>query len=118
VHEVMARLYKPGPDGWLGDEDTGQMSAWYAFSALGFYPVVPGKPVYALGAPLFDRAAIHLENGATFTVEAVRQTPDDIYVQSVTLNGHALDGPWIQHSDIVNGGVLRFVMSPQPATAP
>jgi predicted alpha-1,2-mannosidase len=114
VHEVMTRLYKPGPDGWLGDEDTGQMSAWYIFSALGFYPVVPGRPVYALGTPLFDRATIHLESGRTFTVEAARQGPNDIYVQSATLNDRALEGPWIEHLEIASGGVLRFVLGPRP----
>jgi len=102
AREVMDRLYKPGPDGWLGDEDTGQMSAWYIFSAMGFYPVLPGKPVYALGAPLFDRITIHLENGQAITIEAARD------VRSVTWNGHRLDGPWIQHADLEKGGTLRF----------
>jgi predicted alpha-1,2-mannosidase len=117
VREVMDRLYKPGPDGWLGDEDTGQMSAWYVFSAMGFYPVLPGTPVYALGTPLFDRVTLHLENGRTFTIEEVRRGRDDIYVQAVTLNGRTLDGPWIQHSDIVGGGTLRFVLGPRQPSA-
>ena len=114
VHEVMTRLYKPGPDGWLGDEDTGQMSAWYIFGAMGFYPADPGRPIYALGTPLFDRLTIHLENRKTFTVEAARRQPGDIYVQSATLNGQPLDRPWIAHAEIVRGGVLRFVLGPQP----
>ncbi len=114
VREIEDRLYRPGPDGWLGDEDTGQMSSWYIFSALGFYPVNPGQPVYALGSPLFDRAAIHLENGRTFRVEAARTAPADVYVQSVTLNGKALDRPWISHAEIVNGGVLAFRLGPKP----
>jgi len=114
VHEVMTRLYKPGPDGWLGDEDTGQMSAWYVFSALGFYPVLPGKPVYALGTPLFDHVVVHLENGRKLTVEAVRREPGDFYVQSATWNGRAIRTPWIEHSAIGGGGVLRFVLGPQP----
>ena len=114
VHEVMSRLYKPGPDGWLGDEDTGQMSAWYVFGAMGFYPVNPGRPIYALGTPLFDRLTIHLENGKTFTVEAVRERADDFYVQSASLNGEPLNRPWISHSEIVGGGMLRFVLRPQP----
>jgi len=114
VHEVMSRLYKPGPDGWLGDEDTGQMSAWYVFGAMGFYPVDPGRPIYALGTPLFDRLTIHLENGKTFTVEADREGADDFYVQSASLNGEPLDRPWISHSEIVGGGALRFVLGPQP----
>src|SRR5262249_20839316 len=72
VHEIEDRFYKPGPAGWLGDEDTGQMSSWYIFSALGFYPVTPGQPVYAIGSPMFDRAVVHLEGGKTFTAEAAR----------------------------------------------
>lgn len=114
VHEVMNRLYKPGPAGWLGDEDNGQMSAWYILSALGFYPVTPGQPVYALGSPLFDRATVRLENGKTFTVEGVRKSPADIYVQSATLNGRPLNRAWIKHSEIVNGGTLRFQLGPEP----
>jgi predicted alpha-1,2-mannosidase len=114
VHTVEERLYRPGPAGWLGDEDTGQMSSWYIFSALGFYPVNPGQPIYALGTPMFDRAAIHLENGKTFTVEAARKAPADFYVQSVTLNGKPLDRPWISHGEIIAGGVLHFRLGPQP----
>ena len=114
VHTVEDQLYKPGPAGWLGDEDTGQMSAWYIFSSLGFYPVTPGRPVYALGSPQFDRAVIHLENGKRFTVEATRKSPRDIYVQSVTLNGKPLDRPVIDHADITRGGTLHFVLGAQP----
>ena len=117
AHEVMTRLYKPGPDGWLGDEDTGQMSAWYIFSALGIYPVTPGRPVYALGTPLFDRVTVHLENGRTLKVEAERREPGDFYVQSVTWNGHALDGPWIDHAQIAAGGTLKFVLVPDQPSA-
>lgn len=114
VHEVMDRNYKPGPAGWLGDEDNGQMSAWYLFSAMGFYPVNPGQPVYALGSPLFDRASIRLANGKKFTVEAIRKSPADIYVQSVALNGHPIDRPWIAHNEIVSGGTLRFELGAKP----
>lgn len=114
VHEVMDRLYKPGPDGWLGDEDNGQMSAWYVLTAMGFYPPTPGQPIYALGSPLFDRATIHLENGKTFTVEAMKSGPGDVYVQSASLNGKPLDRVWIAHKEIVDGGVLRFRLGPRP----
>ena len=114
VHKVEDELYKPGPAGWLGDEDTGQMSSWYIFSSLGFYPVLPGQPVYALGSPQFDRAVVHLENGKTFTVEASKTAPGDIYVQSVTLNGKTLTRPWIRHSEITDGGVLHFQLGPRP----
>jgi predicted alpha-1,2-mannosidase len=111
---IMDRFYRPGPDGWLGDEDTGQMSAWYIFSALGLYPVNPAQPIYALGSPLFGRATIHLENGKDFTVEAQRSGSADFYVQSATLNGEALDRAWIGHGEILKGGVLRFRLGPQP----
>ena len=114
VRKVEDEQYKPGPAGWLGDEDTGQMSSWYIFSSLGFYPVLPGQPIYALGSPQFDRAILHLENGRNFSVEAEKTRPDDIYVQSVTLNGAPLNRPWIYHSEIVSGGVLRFHLGPQP----
>ena len=115
VHTIEDRFYRPGPAGWLGDEDTGQMSSWYIFSALGFYPVNPGQPIYAIGSPLFDRAAIHLENGKTFTVAATKQGANSIYVQSATLNGKPLDRAWITHQEIVDGGVLAFRLGPQPS---
>jgi predicted alpha-1,2-mannosidase len=114
VHKVEDELYRPGPAGWLGDEDTGQMSSWYIFSSLGFYPVLPGQPVYALGSPQFDRAVLHLENGKTFTVEATKKSPGDIYVQSVTLNGKPLTRPWIRHTEITAGGALHFQLGPLP----
>lgn len=114
VHEIEDRFYKPGPAGWLGDEDTGQMSSWYIFSALGFYPVNPGQPVYALGSPMFDKATVHLENGKTFRVETVRSAPGDVYVQAVTWNGKPLDRVWISHEEITGGGVLRFRLGPKP----
>lgn len=114
AHEVMVRNYKPGPAGWLGDEDNGQMSAWYLFSAMGFYPVNPGQPIYAIGSPLFNKASIRLENGKKFTVEAPRKSASEIYIQSATLNGRPLDRSWITHSEIENGGTLRFRMGAQP----
>ncbi len=114
VHKIEDELYKPGPAGWLGDEDTGQMSSWYIFSSLGFYPVLPGQPIYALGSPQFDRAVIHLESGKTFAVEATKSAPGDVYVQSVTLNGKPLNRPWISHNEITAGGVLHFVLGSQP----
>jgi len=114
VHEIEDRFYRPGPAGWLGDEDTGQMSSWYIFSALGFYPVNPGQPIYAIGSPLFDRAVVHLENGKTFTVEAARGGPGSVYVQSATLNGKPLERAWISHAEIVSGGTLSFRLGPEP----
>ncbi|HUO28357.1 MAG TPA: GH92 family glycosyl hydrolase [Bryobacteraceae bacterium] len=117
THQIMDRFYLPGPDGWLGDEDTGQMSAWYIFSALGFYPVNPGQPVYALSSPMFDRAVLHLENGKTFTVEAHRSQPGDVYIQRAWLDGRPLDNCWIEHREILAGGVLRFELGSQPNKA-
>lgn len=114
ARDIMDRLYKPGPDGWLGDEDNGQTSAWYVFSAMGLYPVNPGQPIYGIGSPLFDRASVRLENGKTFTVEASRGAASDLYVQSATLNGRSLDRPWIRHSEITSGGVLKFKLGASP----
>jgi predicted alpha-1,2-mannosidase len=114
ARDIMDRMYKPGPGGWLGDEDNGQTSAWYVFSALGLYPVNPAQPVYALGSPMFDRTSVRLENGKTFAIEATRTAASDVYVQSVMLNGKALDRPWIRHSEIAAGGVLRFQLGPAP----
>jgi predicted alpha-1,2-mannosidase len=116
TREIMSRFYKPGPAGWLGDEDTGQMSSWYVFSALGFYPVNPGQPVYALTSPLFDHAWIHLENGKTFTVETSKQASADQYIQSALLNGKTLDRCWITHEEILQGGVLSLRLGPAPNT--
>jgi putative alpha-1,2-mannosidase len=81
---------------------------------MGFYPVNPSQPVYALGSPLFDRATIHLENGKAFTVQAQKTLPTDIYVQSLTLNGKPLDRAWITHKEILHGGVLLFQLGPRP----
>ncbi len=114
AHEVMNRFYKPGPAGWLGDEDNGQTSAWYVFTALGFYPVNPGQPIYAIGSPLFQRATIALEQNRTFTVEADGKGDSDIYIQSATLNGQALDRPWLSHSEIMAGGTLHLQLGSQP----
>ncbi len=114
AHEIMNRFYKPGPDGWLGDEDNGQMSAWYIFTALGFYPVNPGQPIYAIGSPLFKRATIALHGGKTFSVEAHTSGPSDIYIQSATLNGHDMNRPWLSHAEIMRGGVLQLRLGSQP----
>jgi predicted alpha-1,2-mannosidase len=111
---ILDRFYRPGPAGWLGDEDTGQMSSWYIFSSLGFYPVNPGQPVYALTSPVFDHASIHLENGRTFMVESMKRASGDIYVQSARLNGKRLERCWITHDEILKGGILSFRLGPKP----
>ena len=114
VRSIMDDLYKPTPDGYSGDEDNGQMSAWYVMSALGFYPVTPGHPSYVLGSPLFKKATISLINGNTLINEAIRKQPQNVYVEKVELNGTKYDNNWISHEDIMNGGKLTFYMDNKP----
>ncbi|ELR72143.1 Alpha-1,2-mannosidase [Fulvivirga imtechensis AK7] len=114
VRNVMDRLYSPQPDGYCGDEDNGQTSAWYVFSAMGFYPVTPGYPSYVIGSPLFREVELQLENGNTFTIKAAQNNRDNVFISSASLNGNTLEKPWITHEDILNGGVLSFQMSVQP----
>ena len=90
------------------------MSAWYIFSALGFYPVCPGTPYYQIGTPTFERVTLHLENGRTFTIEAPGTSSERCYIQSGTLNGKPYPHTYLHHDDILQGGVLRFVMSDTP----
>jgi predicted alpha-1,2-mannosidase len=104
-------------DGMNGDDDCGQMSAWYIFSALGFYPVTPGTDVYAIGTPLFPKATIYYDpnNRETkFEIVAKNVSPRNIYIQTAALNGKRLEQPFLHHADIVNGGKLEFVMGPKP----
>jgi predicted alpha-1,2-mannosidase len=114
LRQVMNLLYQPTPDGYCGDEDTGQMSAWYVFSALGFYPVCPGEPNYLIGSPLFSEATLNLPNGKKFTVLANNNGSQEYYIRSAMLNGETLDKTWLSHQDIVKGGELTFQMSSQP----
>ncbi|WDF57157.1 GH92 family glycosyl hydrolase [Mucilaginibacter sp. KACC 22063] len=114
VREAMNRLYKPTPDGYCGDEDNGQTSAWYVFSSLGFYPVCPATDQYVLGAPLFKKAVLHLENGKTVTINAPANSADNKYVSSLTLNGKPYGVNWLSHSGLLNGAVLNFNMTAQP----
>ena len=114
VRFVMDELYGDGPDGLLGDEDTGQMSAWYVFSAMGFYPVCPCQPMYVLGSPLFDSVTIDLSGGRTFTVRAVGNGPGRPFIQSAVLNGVELPRPWLWHREIASGGELVVQMGAEP----
>lgn len=114
VRHILKMQYKPAPDGLGGNDDCGQMSAWYIFSSLGFYPVSPGNDEYALGSPSVNEAVLRLENGKTFTVEAVNQSDKNVYVQKVLLNGKTLDQPFIKHGDITGGGKLVFYMGAKP----
>ena len=114
VRDVLDIMYKPKPDGLSGNDDCGQMSAWYIFSALGFYPMCPGSDGYELGAPIVDRAEIPLPDGKTFTVVAKGQGPKNMYVRGVRLNGATLDRSGITHGEIMAGGTLEFTMAPKP----
>ncbi|MGF1699506.1 GH92 family glycosyl hydrolase [Photobacterium makurazakiensis] len=117
LDRVMREFYTPTPDGLIGNEDVGQMSAWYVLSAMGFYQVTPGIPEYTIGRPLFDKVEINLPDGA-FTVIAENNSPANKYVQSVTINGNTLAEGWVfNHSDIVAGGELRFVMTDKKPTS-
>jgi len=111
IRMILKMQYKPTPDGLGGNDDCGQMSAWYMFSSLGFYPVAPGSDEYSLGSPSVKSAVLALENGKTFTVEALNQSDKNVYVSKVLLNGKEHKGLTIKHSDIVNGGKITFVMT-------
>ncbi|MCB0534388.1 MAG: GH92 family glycosyl hydrolase [Saprospiraceae bacterium] len=115
VRQILDAQYTDRPDGLSGNEDCGQMSAWYVFSALGFYPVVPGSTEYVIGTPLFEKATIRLDNGKTFTIEAKGASARRPYIQHAYLNGEALAKSWITHADILDGGTLRFDMSDKPS---
>ena len=114
LRQVMTLLYQAAPDGFCGDEDTGQMSAWYVFSALGFYPVCPGDVNYIIGSPLFDKAALKLGNGKTFVISAANNGPQEPYIQSATLNGEKFDRTFLSHDEILKGGELVFQMTSAP----
>jgi putative alpha-1,2-mannosidase len=114
----MKEFYRDQPDGLIGNEDCGQMSAWYILSSLGFYPVFTASGQYVLGSPLFDKATIHLENGNSFSVEAIDNSAENIYIQSVELNGKRCDSSFIfqfiSHEEIMQGGILRIRMGNKP----
>lgn len=114
VRYILKNMYQATPDGISGNEDCGQMSAWYVFSAMGFYPVFPASGAYVLGSPLLDRATISLPEGKSFVVEAVNNSPENIYIQRVELNGKKYDKTYILHQDIVKGGSLKITMGSKP----
>lgn len=115
VYQILTELYKNDPDGVSGNEDCGQMSAWYILSSMGFYSVTPGSNQYIIGTPLFDKATINLENGKQFTVVAENRSETNIYIESAKLNGKSLEETFIKHSDIIQGGTLEFTMTDKPA---
>ena len=114
VRQIMDEFYKPEPDGLIGNEDCGQMSAWYVLSAAGFYPVTPGSTVYAIGSPLFPEVRFNLENGKSFVVRARGISERNIYIQSATLNGKPYNKSFLLHDDLMAGGELVFQMGPRP----
>jgi predicted alpha-1,2-mannosidase len=114
VRNIMDKLYSATPDGYCGDEDNGQTSAWYVFSALGFYPVAPGSSEYVLGSPLFDNATLHLPNGKRFTINAQNNRAKNVYVDGAKLNGKAFNKTFLSHQQILNGGKLTLDMTNEP----
>ena len=116
VREVLTKLYTPTPDGYCGDEDNGQTSAWYVFSAMGFYPVAPATNQYVIGSPLFDEVKLHLQNGNTFTIRSKNNGKGSPYIQSASLNGANFNKTWIGTETIQQGGTLSFEMGSEPNT--
>ena len=114
VHHIARTLYKTSSSGYAGNDDCGEMSAWYIFSALGFYPVNPVGGEYVLGTPLVNHAVVQLGKGEEFHVEVRRKNADHIYVKRVEWNGKHLKEPIIHHSELVKGGTLSFIMSDKP----
>jgi predicted alpha-1,2-mannosidase len=115
VYQILTELYKNEPDGISGNEDCGQMSAWYVLSSMGFYSVTPASNQYIIGNPLFPKATINLENGKQFTIVAHNISSTNKYIEYVTLNGKSLDRTFIYHNEIVDGGTLEFQMTDNPA---
>ncbi len=114
VRQIMDAWYFNHPMGLCGDDDDGTLSAWYVFSAMGFYPVSPGMPYYVIGSPLFPQTKLHLSNGKTFTIEAKNVSKQNKYIQSTSLQGKDWDKPWFSHEDLMKGGTLVLIMGPKP----
>ena len=114
VREILETQYKNTPDGHCGNEDCGQMSSWYIFSSLGFYPVNPAQGIYSFGSPLFDTATLNLENGKKFMIETNNNSAVNKYIQSIELNGNPIHRNYITHKEIIQGGKLVFTMGEHP----
>ncbi|MFV0331287.1 MAG: GH92 family glycosyl hydrolase [Dysgonomonas sp.] len=114
VREVMDRLYTPNPDGYCGDEDNGQTSAWYVFSALGFYPVCPGTDQYILGSPLFKKVTLKLENGKEIAISADNVSVNNKYIEAMTIHGKSSSRNYITHQELMNSGEINFKMASSP----
>ena len=114
LRQVMDRMYTPGPDGYCGDEDNGQTSAWYVFSALGFYPVCPGTDEYVMGTPLFKKATLHFENGNSLVIDAPNNSTENFYIDSMSFNGADHTKNYLRHEDLFKGGTIKVDMSNRP----
>jgi predicted alpha-1,2-mannosidase len=114
VREVMTRLYNATPDGYCGDEDNGQTSAWYVFSSMGFYPVCPGTDQYVIGAPLFKKIALKLENGNTISINAPANSAENKFVKQINVNGKPYSKNWFSHKSLIDGVTIDFNMSSTP----
>ena len=114
IREAMNKLYKPTPDGYCGDEDNGQTSAWYVFSALGFYPVCPATDQYVLGTPLFRKMTVSFGNGKKLVINAPNNNDTNKYIQSLQINGKLYDKNWVSHSELQKGGTMNFIMASTP----
>lgn len=110
----MNKLYNSGPKGYCGDEDNGQTSAWYVFTALGFYPVCPGTSEYALSSPLFNKVTLSLPNGKTFVIRADNPSGNNFYIRSVTLNGKEFSRNYLKHEELLQGGEFSLIMDHLP----
>jgi putative alpha-1,2-mannosidase len=117
IRRLCTEMYKAEPDGEIGNDDCGQMSAWFVLSSLGFYPVDPVEAVYVFGSPLFERAEVQLGKGRKLIVEAPGNRTDTPYVAAVTWNGRPWTKSWISHRELAAGGTLRFTMSATPNRA-
>jgi putative alpha-1,2-mannosidase len=111
LKQIVDSQYKPAPDGLVGNDDLGQMSAWLIFTSLGFYPVAPGSDQYVLGRPFVDRALLHLPNGKLLTIESENAGEERGFLKDVLLNGISLDRSYLTHEELVKGGELKFVFS-------
>lgn len=114
ARETMDRMYKATPDGYCGDEDNGQTSAWYVFSALGFYPVCPASGQYVLGSPLFANATVNLANGKKIDISSANNSKDNVYVKSMKLNGRNHSKNYLDYDTLIKGARINYVMDSKP----
>ena len=117
VREIMDKLYTAAPDGYCGDEDNGQTSAWYVFSAIGFYPVCPASDQYVLGTPLFKSVNLHLDNGKTVSIKAGNNSRENFYVKNLNVNGRPYSKNYVTHSELLKGMKMDYTMDSKPNTS-